>query len=223
MQKQSKKRRCLSGQRIAMAAARIVCIPLLLLYRMKRITPTGQPYKTKIRGGAILAANHTAFSDPFAVGVAFWYRRVYFLAAEIVMKGKLRSWLLKGVGAIRIDRYGADIEAIHRCVNVLKGGDTIAIFPQGNIDRGEQVQSLKSGAALIALQAGAPIVPMYIVPRKHWYNRRVVVIGETLDPQKYVQKKFPTTADIEMITDKLMEEMNRCAAHQQGEKQYAND
>lgn len=205
-----------------MTAARFVCIPLLLLYRMKRITPTGEPYKAKIHGGAILAANHTAFSDPFVIGVAFWYRRVYFLAAEAVMKGKLRSWLLKGVGAIRIDRYGADIEAIHKCVNTLKGGDTLSIFPQGSIDRENQIHSLKSGVALIALQAGVPIIPMHIVPPKHWYNRRVVVIGEPLDPKALVPKKFPTTADMEMITDILLEEMNRCAAHQQGEEQYAN-
>ena len=196
--------------RIGMTAARIVCIPLLLVYRMKRITPDGKPYKTKIHGGALMAANHTSFADPFLVGVAFWYRRLFFLAAEVVMQGKLRSWLLRGVGAVRIDRNAADIEAIHKSVDILKRGDLLSIFPQGGISKEDQNQSLKSGVTLIALQAGVPIIPMYIVPAKHWYERRVVVIGDTLDPKAYIQRKFPTTADIELVTAKLLEEMNRC-------------
>ena len=116
MQKKHKNQKIPFLQRLAMAGARLVCVPLLLVYRMKRVTPDGQPYKGKIRGGAILAANHTTFEDPFLVGVAVWYRRMFFLAAEIVMQGKLRTWLLKGVGAIKIDRHSADIEAIRRSV-----------------------------------------------------------------------------------------------------------
>ena len=209
-----KKTRLLSWKRLPMDIARLVCAPLLLLYRMKRLTPGGETYRGHIRGGAVLAANHTSFADPFLVGVAVWYRRLFFLAAETVMQGKLRTWLLKGVGAIRIDRNTADVEAIRNSVNVLKEGHLLAVFPQGGITAGEEVQSLKSGAVLIALQAGVPIVPMHIYPRKHWYSRRVVVIGNEVDPRKIIQKKFPSTADIEKVSGVLMEEMNRCLVHQ---------
>ena len=209
-----KKTRLLSWKRLPMDIARLVCAPLLLLYRMKRLTPGGETYRGHIRGGAVLAANHTSFADPFLVGVAVWYRRLFFLAAETVMQGKLRTWLLKGVGAIRIDRNTADVEAIRNSVNVLKEGHLLAVFPQGGITAGEEVRSLKSGAVLIALQAGVPIVPMHIYPRKHWYSRRVVVIGNEVDPRKIIQKKFPSTADIEKVSGVLMEEMNRCLVHQ---------
>ena len=214
MQTKSKERRKFILKRIPMDLARLVCTPLLPLYRMKRLTPEGEPYKNRIRGGAIVAANHTAFSDPFLAGVAFWYRRMFFLAAEIVMQGKLRNWLLRGVGAIEIDRNQADIEAIRKSVDVLKEGNLLLIFPQGGISEENQIQTLKSGAVLIALQAGVPIVPMHIRPREHWYSRRTVVIGQTLDPKAYIQKKFPSTADIDRVSQKLAEEMNRCAAHQ---------
>lgn len=214
MQTEKKQRKRYNWKRWPMDLARIVCVPLLLICRIKRVTPTGEPYKEKIRGGAIIAANHTSFFDPFLVGIAVWYRRMFFLAAEEVMKGKFRSWLLRGVGAIRIDRYGADIEAIHQSVGVLKQGYTLSIFPQGNISKDDQIETLKSGVVLIALQAGVPIVPMYIYKLKHWYSRRVVAIGQTIDPKDYIQKKFPTTTDIENTTHKLMEEMNRCAGHQ---------
>lgn len=214
MQTKSKERRKFILKRIPMDLARLVCTPLLPVYRMKRLTPEGEPYKNRIRGGAIVAANHTAFSDPFLAGVAFWYRRMFFLAAEIVMQGKLRNWLLRGVGAIEIDRNQADIEAIRKSVDVLKDGNLLLIFPQGGISEENQIQTLKSGAVLIALRAGVPIVPMHIRPREHWYSRRTVVIGQTLDPKAYIQKKFPSTADIDRVSQKLAEEMNRCAAHQ---------
>ena len=95
-------------------------------------------------------------------------------------------------------------------MDILKRGDLLSIFPQGGISKEDQNHSLTSGVTLIALQAGVPIIPMYIVPAKHWYERRVVVIGDTLDPKAYIQRKFPTTADIELVTAKLLEEMNRC-------------
>ena len=201
-------------RRLPMDMARLVCTPLLLWYRMKTLTPEGEKYNTRIRGGAILAANHTSFPDPFLAGVAFWSRRVFFLAAESVMKGKLRSWLLKGVGAIKIDRNCADIEAIRKSVTVLKEGHTLLVFPQGGITEGEQIQSLKSGVVLIALQAGVPIVPMHICKKAHWYSRRVTVVGNTIDPKDYIKNKFPSTKDVENVSQILMEEMNRCMTHQ---------
>ena len=194
---------------IPMDAARLVCLPLLLLMRIKRRTPEGEKYKTKLKGGAIVTANHTSFTDPFIVGVTFWYRRLFFLVAEIVMKGKLRSTLLKGVGAIKIDRNGTDIEAITKSVDVLKNGYLLTVFPQGGINSDDTIDNVKSGAVLMALRADVPIIPMHIMPRKKWYGSRTVVIGNAINPKDFC-KKFPSTADIQNVTDMLANELNRC-------------
>lgn len=195
---------------LAMDIARLVCAVLIPILRIKKKTPEGQIYSQKIKGGAIIAANHTSFVDPFIVGVTFWYRRLHFLVAEIVMRGKLRSTLLKGVGAIRIDRNGADIEAINTSVQKLKEGFLLAIFPQGGINKDDDVNTIKSGAVLMALKAGVPIIPMHILPRNKWYNMRTVVIGDAIDPKLYCSKKMPSTADIKNISDALVTELNRC-------------
>lgn len=213
-QTQTKKPAFFNPKLLPMDAARLVCAPLLLWYRMKKLTPNGQKYTGHIQGGAVLAVNHTSFSDPFLTGVAVWYRRLFFLAAEAVMQGKLRTWLLKGVGAIRIDRNCADIEAIRSSVNVLKQGHLLAIFPQGGISEDDRIKAIKSGAVLIALQAGVPIIPMHICPKKHWYSRRVTIIGNAINPKDYIQNKFPSTKDIENVSRVLMEEMNHCMMHQ---------
>lgn len=193
-----------------MDMARLVCAGLVLLLRIKKVTPEGEKYKEKIKGGAVVAANHTSFADPFVVGVSFWYRRLHFLVAEVVMQGRLRSWLLRGVGAIKIDRDTTDLEAINTSVAKLKAGYLLAVFPQGRIEKEDHVDTIKSGAVLMALRANVPIVPMHIMSRPHWYNARTVVVGRAIHPADYCQKKMPSTADIKNMTDALLAEINRC-------------
>lgn len=199
-----------SFKSLPMDMARLVCAWLVVFWRIKRVTPDGEKYKSKIKGGAIIAANHTSFADPFIVGVTFWYRRLYFLVAEVVMKGVLRSFLLKGVGAIKIDRNAADIEAINKCIEKLKKGYLLTVFPQGGIHRDDDIEAIKSGAVLMALRAGVPIIPMHILPKEKWYSRRQVVIGESIDPKSMCPKKMPSTQDINNISAALMDELNRC-------------
>lgn len=206
----SKKPKLFDLKRFPQDLARLVCVPLLLFLRPKRLTPEGEKYKEKLKGGAILAANHTSFFDPFAVGVTFWYRRIFFFVAEVVMRGKFRPVLLKGVGCIKVERSIADVEAIKKAIEILSEGRPLTVFPQGGISEGEEINSLKSGAVLMALRAGVPIIPMYICKRNHWYERLTVVIGKTIYPSQMITKKIPSTADIERISNALLEEMNRC-------------
>ena len=201
---------------LPMDMARLVCAILPLIMRLRRRTPDGQKYKGKIYGGAIIAANHTSFADPFVVGVTFWYRRLHFLVAEIVMKGRLRSLLLKGVGAIKIDRNAADIEAINKSVNKLKEGYLLTVFPQGGINREDDIDSVKSGAVLMALRANVPIVPIHILPRTKWYKTRTVIIGNPINPKDYC--KVPTLANINKVSQVLMDELNRCKSANHGIK-----
>ena len=199
-----------SFKNIPMDMARLVCSVLFPILRIRRFTPEGEKYNKKIKGGAIIAANHTSFVDPFVVGVAFWYRRMHFLVAEIVMKNKLRALLLKGIGAIKIDRKAADIEAITNSVNKLKQGYLLTVFPQGEIHRDDEIDSIKSGVVLLALRSSTPIIPIHIMPRKHWYNTRRVIVGNAINPKDFCSKKFPSTTDIKNITDALIDELKRC-------------
>ena len=60
MEKQNKKRRFYDFRKLPQDCARLVCAILVPIYRVKRVTPEGTPYKEKLRGGAIIAANHTS-------------------------------------------------------------------------------------------------------------------------------------------------------------------
>ncbi len=181
-----------------------------LVFRMKKRDLEGKPYKERLRGGAILAMNHTSFLDPVIVSICFWYRRVFFLAGEAVMRGKLKSLLLKESGCIKIDRNISDLEAIKKCVSILKQGRPLCMFPQGSLRQQEEAVEVKSGAVLMALQAGVPIIPMYSPKREHWWKRKLVVIGKPMDCRDYVTKKIPSMGDIETASAALQEAMEAC-------------
>lgn len=198
---------------LAYETSRLTYLVLLVAYRPRLLTPDGKRYRGKLKGGAILAANHTAFSDPFVVGAAFWYRRLNFFTADVVMATKTRERLLKAAGSIKVNRNIADIEAVREAVTVLKKGRLLLIFPEGGIQETGGVKTLKSGAALMATQAGVPIVPLFICHNSRWYNRRRIIVGEPVDPKAVCARKFPSTADIENITQRLHAEMECCAAN----------
>lgn len=195
---------------LPMDLGKLVFSVVPLIFPVKVLTPTGEKYRHKIRGGAMVAGNHQSFSDPLVMFSTFWYRRMFFLAGELVMEKPLRRMLITGIGGIRIDRNIADMEAIRTAVSRMKEGHLLTIFPQGQLDKSETVNSIKSGAVLMALQAGVPIYPMHIYQKEKWYRRRVVVIGDPIDPKALCTRKIPSTTDIQNISNILMEKMNGC-------------
>ena len=207
---------------IAYEASRILYVILLVPYRPLLLTAEGKRYKGTLKGGAILAANHTTFSDPFVVGAAFWYRRMNFFTADAVMATKTRERLLKAAGAIKVNRDITDIEAVRESVEVLKKGRLLLIFPEGGVQAVGQVQPIKSGAALMALQAGVPIIPVCICYAPRWYNRRRGIVGNPIDPKVLCSHKIPTASDIETISRTLQEEMRRISKNYVRTKQEEN-
>lgn len=195
---------------LAMDVGRLVSVIFVIAFRVRKLDREGRPYRKKLKGGILIAANHQGFIDPLVVSTTFYCRRVHFLVAEVVMKNKLLSLLLRGMGCIKIDRSISDIEAIGKSVAVLKDGRCLAMFPQGGIDRNDALEQVKAGAALIALQAGVPILPLYSAPRKHWWQRRVAVVGELIDPKAHLTRMIPSMEDITRISSTLLSEIEHC-------------
>lgn len=195
---------------LPMDLGRIVCLTTILIIRLKRFHVSGKKYKMRLRGGAIIAANHTSFLDPLIVNTIFRYRRHFWLAAEVLMKNKIARPFLIGMGCIEIDRYGTDLNAIKKCIRILKSGRTLTVFPQGGISEEGEVGNLKSGAVLMSLQANVPIIPVYFEKTgKKWFNYRAV-IGDPIDCNTLCPKKMPSLADMNMLTTELQQKINEC-------------
>ena len=194
--------------KLGMDIARVFLSVLIPVYRIKKIY-IGDKNKVKaINGGAILAANHSGFSDPMILETAFWYRRVHYVVAEIAMGGKIRSAFMRAAGCIKIDRNMTDLKAVKDCVQVLKDGYLLEMFPQGAIS--EDSAGFKSGIMLIAVQADVPVLPMYIVRRQKWWQRYRLVIGDPFYWRDYCDKKRPGMKDLEKMTELLEDKYEEC-------------
>jgi glycerol-3-phosphate dehydrogenase (NAD(P)+) len=112
-------------------------------------------------GPAILASNHRSFLDPFVIAM-LTRRPVYSMAKEELFKGTIRSWLLVRVGAFPVRRGAGDQEAMETARAILQRGDIVIMFPEGTRVRRGPLASPQSGAGRLALETGAPLIPVAI-------------------------------------------------------------
>ncbi|WP_460697206.1 lysophospholipid acyltransferase family protein [Nocardia thraciensis] len=132
-----------------------------------RIDIAGQEHIPRT-GGAVLAVNHTAYLDFMEVGLV---GRKSGRNVRYMMKAELEhgivGWLMKHCKAIGVDR-SAGHESFERAVTALRDGEIVVVYPEATISRSFEIKEFKSGAARMAIDSGAPIVPMTI-----WGAQRV--------------------------------------------------
>lgn len=154
-------------------------IPGIILFRPKWIYESDLA-KKRIRGGAVVISNHEGFFDPMYCMIAVWYRRHRFVCRKEFFETKWK-WLFKRFLCIPVDRDNFGINSLREIVSALKDGYLVSMFPEGHISAGGEMAKFKSGMVLMALQGRAPIVPLYVEKRKHFWNRLRFVIGEAVD------------------------------------------
>lgn len=111
-------------------------------------------------GPLIVAANHVAYMDPPALGVAL-PRPISYMAKAELFRVPILGPILPHVNAYPVDRGKGDIAAIRRSLEVLARGGAIGIFPEGGrVKQGEGVAH--TGVAMLATYSGAPVLPAYI-------------------------------------------------------------
>lgn len=178
-------------------------LPTLLWLRPKKVYSSDSA-RRKIRGGALIIANHTEFVDPVYLMMTFWYRRHRFICSEEIMDSKAGGFL-KACGCIKIDRNNVTMSSMRVITDALKNGEVVSMFPQGRISTGEdEGAKFKSGMVLMAIRSKAPIVPVYVKPREGFWSRLNVVIGEPVSVTELYGEQ-PGFAEIDACAKLLYE------------------
>lgn len=172
-----------------------------LIWMRPKFYYMGDKKKCKVKGGVLIAANHVTFFDPIMLYCALWWRRLSFLVTKDLYKNKFFAWMITTVGCIQVDKDNFSIQSMHAVVDRLKAGKAVVIFPEGHVHTQDaQTKSYKSGAVLMAKLSGVPIQPIYLVPGRKWYQRRVAVMGEPVDISGMCSR-FPTVEELENVTE----------------------
>ena len=170
------------------------------LFRIK-LHYSGNKNPLLISNRCIVCSNHTSFYDPLVLLSAFYRRRINILAAkEVFGNKKIRSFFLKGIGCIKIDRDILDIEAINKCIELLNKEKVVVVFPGGHINAKDNAEPMKQGSALLSVQTNSPILPIYIKRNKRRFD---LYIMDSINPNKIEYNNLSNVEKIKHITSEL--------------------
>jgi 1-acyl-sn-glycerol-3-phosphate acyltransferase len=138
---------------------RYVVVPFLLLaFRARAIASENVP-----NGPVILAPNHGSFMDHFFAG-AFIRRRVRFMAKSQLFQPGPANYIFSHGGVFPVRRGHHDEDAFATAFQLLGRGEAVVMYPEGGRTRtGDLAPEAKPGVGRLALESGAPVVPVAIL------------------------------------------------------------
>lgn len=147
-------------------------------------------------GPMLLVANHVDNWDPYVTSMAVRDRMVHHMARADGVESRWLGLYWRHLGTIRADRAG-----VAEAIRVLRAGGVVGVYPEGCI--APAMVKAGPGAAVLALRAGAPVVPVAITGTERisrnrpWRRPRVVV---SFGPPRKLDRK----RGIEAASDELM-------------------
>ena len=157
----------------------------------------------------ILCCNHISEIDPVFLEMC-QKRHVFFMAKEEIFRNRLSSWFFgKQLGAFPVKRGAGDTAALDTARAIVGDGRLLGIFPEGTRSRDGQLGRAKSGAALIAAQTGASILPAAIITKNQKvkpFRRSRIVFGQPLTLEE-LHLDHPDHPDLRFASRLIMEKI----------------
>ena len=175
----------------------------LIVYRARGISSENVP-----NGPVILAPNHGSFMDHFFTG-AFIRRRVQFMGKSQLFKG-VPGWIFSHGGVFPVRRGSQDEEAFITASTILRRGGAVVMYCEGGRSRtGKIADESRPGIGRIALESGAPVVPVAILGShqvRNWKRLRfpkvTVQYGE---PFRFERVEHPPREQQQEVADYILE------------------
>jgi 1-acyl-sn-glycerol-3-phosphate acyltransferase len=124
------------------------------------------PELEALRGPAIIIANHSSHFDTPVVLQALperlRSRSAVAAAADRFYRGTKRTWWYSLFWNTFPIHRGGGKAALDYPMSLLKRGWSIVIYPEGGRSKSGQVQKFRHGVTIMAMQAGVPVVPVFI-------------------------------------------------------------
>jgi 1-acyl-sn-glycerol-3-phosphate acyltransferase len=161
----------------------------------------------------VFMANHLSTVDIWALFVALPVK-IRFIAKKQLGSIPIFGWAMAAGRFIFIDRQNplAARRSIDQAAERIRGGSSVAIFPEGTRSRDGHLGPFKKGGFHLAIQAGVPIVPVGIrgahevMPRGSLILRRGPVTLEVGEP---IETASLSIADRDALLERVRTEVAR--------------
>jgi len=164
------------------------------------------------RGAVILAPNHFSFMDHFLMG-CYIRRKVRFMAKSQLFKGPMLFIYTHG-GVFPVRRGARDEDTFVTAKAILGREGAITMYCEGGRSRtGKVAEEAKRGIGRLALETGAPVVPIAIYGSSHIRNwKRLRFPKVTIqygEPIRWEQVEDPTREQQQAVADQVLVEIRR--------------
>ena len=127
-------------------------------------------------GGVLIVANHLHIADPPLLGASLPRRHLLFMAKAELFRKAPGNVVVRLFGAFPVRRFEADLKALRTAQELLRAGHAVVILPEGHRNRnGVALQQPFPGAALVALRAGVPVLPVGITGTQQIHGASVLL------------------------------------------------
>jgi 1-acyl-sn-glycerol-3-phosphate acyltransferase len=165
------------------------------------------PEKVPGRGAVILAPNHFSFMDHFLMG-CYIRRKVRFMAKSQLFKPPMQFIYTHG-GVFPVRRGARDEEVFITAETILARGGAITMYCEGGRSRtGKVATEAKRGIGRLALETGAPVVPIAIHGSskiRNWkrlqFPKVTVQYGDAL---RWERVENPTREQQQAVADEIL-------------------
>ncbi|MFA9477325.1 lysophospholipid acyltransferase family protein [Phycisphaerales bacterium AB-hyl4] len=150
-------------------------------------------------GPVMFVSNHQSFYDPILVGLGAHRRQFYALARASLFRNRFFAVLIRLLNAIPVEQGAGDTKAMRRCIEVLKQGHALLIFPEGARTLSGKTESFETGTMLLIKRAKPTIVPValdgayHVWPRSQkrprLFGRMGVMYGEPIPADELLAMK----------------------------------
>ena len=156
--------------------------------------------------GVIIASNHRSYADPVILTIPM-RKPVTYMAKEELFENKLFAAFIRFLGAFPVKRGAGDMKVIDDCVDILKSGKNLVIFPEGTRSKSNKVGRGKTGVAMIAARSGADVLPVGIVfegEKLHFRTKVTMKIGKLIKAEDIAVPEGCSTKELQRVKKIIM-------------------
>jgi 1-acyl-sn-glycerol-3-phosphate acyltransferase len=140
---------------------RFACLVVLVILRLFTRCKVEGLENVPVSGPFLLVSNHLNMADAPIFGTLI-PRHIVFMAKEESFRHPLMGPLVRWYGAFPVRRGQADRQALRSAESVLRMGGVLGMFPEGTRSTTGHVAKAFPGAAMVAVMASAPVLPVAI-------------------------------------------------------------